>query len=305
MFEEPDCTDPGMIVDASPTASDDSFLVYSNTSGNAHSFLEANKLSCDASPLTISRWNQTTPTDNSSWDPFDENGLVSSNSLIGSLMREEGHIYSLAARDELLYTGSDSKNIIVWKNLKEFSGFKSNSGLVKAIVISPEKIFTGHQDGKIRVWKVSMKNPSIHKRAGTLPTLKDILKSSIKPSNYVDIRRKRALWIKHSDAMSCFSLKRGTRNGKLHTSLTVLTGHTGPVKCFAVEKDQESRKEKLWIVYSGSLDKLVKVWRVSEHPPVKRKQPKHQSQVSYDSAVSFPRDGSTTTTSMNSRTGTF
>ncbi|KAE8665180.1 hypothetical protein F3Y22_tig00112649pilonHSYRG00076 [Hibiscus syriacus] len=154
MFEEPDSTDPGMVVYAPPIASDDSLLAYSNTSDNGHSLFEANRLSGKASPLTMSPWNQTTPTDNSSWDTFDENGLVSANSLIGSLMREEGHIYSLAARNELLYTGSDSKLIRVWKNLNEFSGFKSNSGLVKAVVISGEKIFTGHQDGKIRVWKV-------------------------------------------------------------------------------------------------------------------------------------------------------
>ncbi|KAH0734091.1 hypothetical protein KY285_009798 [Solanum tuberosum] len=37
--------------------------------------------------------------------------------------------------------------------MKEFSAFKSNSGLVKAIIISGDKIFTGHQDGKVRVWK--------------------------------------------------------------------------------------------------------------------------------------------------------
>lgn len=77
---------------------------------------------------------------------------------------------------------------------------------LKTIVISGAKIFTGHQDGKIRVWKVSVKNPGVHKRAGTLPSLKEILKSSIKPSNYIEVKRKRSLWIKHSDAVSCLSL---------------------------------------------------------------------------------------------------
>ena len=33
------------------------------------------------------------------------------NCLIGSLVRKEGHIYSLAVSGNLLYTGSDSKNI--------------------------------------------------------------------------------------------------------------------------------------------------------------------------------------------------
>ncbi|KAI7992863.1 Protein JINGUBANG [Camellia lanceoleosa] len=82
---------------------------------------------------------------------------------MGSFVRKKGHIYSLATSSDLLCTSSDNKNIRVWKNQKEFSRFKSNSGLVKAIVIANEIIFTSHQDGKIRLWKVSAKNLTIHK----------------------------------------------------------------------------------------------------------------------------------------------
>ncbi|KAH7575148.1 hypothetical protein JRO89_XS02G0054700 [Xanthoceras sorbifolium] len=56
-----------------------------------------------------------------------------------------------------------------------------------------------------------------------------------------------------------------------HSCLAVLTGHTGPVKCLAVSQDHESDNQKdgdqRWIVYSGSLDKSVKVWRVSDQAP--------------------------------------
>ncbi|OMO87661.1 hypothetical protein CCACVL1_08840 [Corchorus capsularis] len=435
-------SDPNMSVTA-PAADDDLCLRYSSASVGGPSFYDSNRMSCEGSPLTMSPWNQTSGFNKSPWTPFEEDN-VPPNSLIGSLVREEGHIYSLAATKDLLYTGSDSKNIRVWKNLKEFTGFKSNSGLVKAIVISGEKIFTGHQDGKIRVWKVSPKNPSVHKRAGTLPTLKDILKSSIKPSNYVEVKRKRALWIKHSDAVSSLSLnvekgllysgswdrtlkvwrisdskclesikvhddavnsvvsssnglvftgsadgtvkvwkweqsRKATkhtlaqtlleqecavtaltinnngsvvycgssdglvnfwevdknlahggvlkghklavlclaaagnlvfsgsadkticvwrRDGNIHTCLSVLTGHTGPVKCLAVEKDPDSgSQEQRWIVYSGSLDKSVKVWSVSEFAQVSPVQ--HSQQVMNFDGESAPSDGSY---SSNSRT---
>ncbi|KAJ0076763.1 hypothetical protein Patl1_36290 [Pistacia atlantica] len=366
----------------------------------------------------MSPWNQTaSPYTKSPWiaPSFKEN--LNCNGLIGSIVREAGHIYSLAAYRDLLYTGSDSKNIRVWKNLKEFSGFKSNSGLVKAIVIAGDKIFTGHQDGKIRVWKISSKNPSVHKRIGSLPTFKDFVKCSVNPRNYVEVRRNRnVLRIKHFDAVSCLSLNeeqgllysgswdktlkvwrisdfkclesiqahddainsvvagfdcfvftgsadgtvkmwrrelqgKGTQHflvqvllkqenavtalavneesavlycgssdglvnfwerekhlshggvlrghklavlclataGNLvfsgsadknicvwrreesgaHSCLAVLSGHTGPVKCVAVEEDhdRENKEDQRWIVYSGSLDKAVKVWRVSEHAP--------------------------------------
>ncbi|KAK8517581.1 hypothetical protein V6N13_127748 [Hibiscus sabdariffa] len=371
------------------------------------------------SPLQKSPWSCHAGNDFNSCDVHQNTSSsfnnFSPNVLMGSLVREEGHIYSLAASGDLLYTGSESKNIRVWRNQKEFSGFKSHSGLVKTIVIAGEKIFTGHQDGKIRVWKISNKNPSVHKRVGTLPKFKDYLKKSMKPKNYVEVKNNRcAVWLKHWDAISCLSLNEdqtllysaswdrtfkvwrildskclesvrshddavnsvaagfdglvftgsadGTvkvwrrefpgkrtkhffsqtllkqdcavtalalspdatvvycgssdglvhfwerenqfsrggvlrghrqavlclvaagnlvisgsadmgisvwkRSGKEYFCSAILTGHSGPVKCLAIERDQESTSgEVRWILYSGSLDKAVKMWRISERAP--------------------------------------
>lgn len=372
------------------------------------------------SPFFMSPINQASPYTKSPWifNPFDEDGDDNlKHGLIGSLVREEGHIYSLASSGNLLYTGSDSKNIRVWKNMMEFAGFKSSSGLVKAIVVSGGKIFTGHQDGKIRVWKYSNKR---YKRVNNLPTTKDYIKSSLNPKNYVEVRRHRNVpWIRHYDAVSSMSLDeeqgllysgswdktmkvwrlldskclesvsahddavnsivvgfdglvftgsadgsvkvwrrelvgkvtrhilvetllkqenavtavavstaagvvyagssdglvnfwarekhflvhggvmRGHKlavlcmatagslvfsgsadksicvwrreEGGIHTCLSVLTGHSGPVKCLAVEEDRENQDgakgDQRWVVYSGSLDRSVKVWRVSENAP--------------------------------------
>lgn len=134
----------------------------------------------EESPMMMSPWNlQGSP-----W--CDQN--APQNGLISSLQREEGHIYSLAAHNTLLYTGSDSKNIRVWNNMREFSAFKSTSGLVKAIIISGDRIFTGHQDGKVRVWRIIRNNHHLlHKRVGTMPTFFDIFKASIRPKNYVEV----------------------------------------------------------------------------------------------------------------------
>ncbi|XP_061374492.1 protein JINGUBANG-like [Gastrolobium bilobum] len=382
------------------------------------------QMAADNSPYDPS----LSPLSKSPWSSHmnEESSMSNDNdALVGSLVREEGHIYSLAATKDLLYTGSDSKNIRVWKNQKEFAGFKSNSGLVKAIVIAGEKILTGHQDGRIRVWKVSSRNEQIHKRVATLPTLRNYIKCSMKPSNYVEVRRHRnMLWIKHYDAISCLSLTedhsliysaswdktfkvwrasnfkclesvtahddavnalvvgldglvftgsadgtvkiwrrevqgKGTKHffsqtllkqecavtalaineegtvlyggssdglvnywvretslehggtlrghklavlclataGSLlfsgsadmaicvwkrslsneHSCISILTGHTGPVKCLAAEKDPDAMcNERRWILYSGSLDKSVKVWRVSETPPPGTMQNNHQ-----------------------------
>ncbi|XP_010530374.1 PREDICTED: WD repeat-containing protein 5B-like [Tarenaya hassleriana] len=152
------------------------------------------------------------------------------NGPIGSIEGQEGHVYSLATKNGLLYIGSESKNIRVWKDLTQLTRFKSNSGFVKSIVVYKNQIFSGHQDGKIRIWKVSNKDPRVYKRAGTLPALKEVFKRSVKPSNYVEVRRRRtALWIEHSDAVSCLSL----------------------------DEDQG-------LLYSGSWDRTVKIWRISD-----------------------------------------
>ncbi|XP_050204982.1 protein JINGUBANG-like [Mercurialis annua] len=402
------------------TSNGDSNSMYQSigSSGQDYNFLNFDSGSSVndqvTSPLTKSPWSSQT-----NLDEYDKDEKInqdfSPNVLMGSLVREEGHIYSLSANKELLYTGSDSKNIRVWKNQKEYSGFKSNSGLVKAIVITENGIFTGHQDGKIRLWKISTKNQTVYRRVGSLPKFTDYLKSSIKPSNYIEVRRnKNAVWIKHFDAISCLSLSedklllysaswdktfkvwrisdwkclesvvahddalnslvngldnlvftgsadgtvkvwrretqgKGTKHyfsqtllkqdsavtaltinpestiiysgssdgivnyweknrqlahggilkghklavlclatasslvfsgsadmgicvwrrlGGDHIWLSLLTGHTGPVKCLATEKGPESEAgEARWTLYSGSLDKSVKMWRVSENAP--------------------------------------
>ncbi|XP_059642847.1 protein JINGUBANG-like [Cornus florida] len=228
----------------------------------------------DNSPYTPS-WNQTSPFNKSPWssNPFTGSGNDSYayTGLMGSLVREEGHIYSLAASGDLLYTGSDSKNVRVWKNQKEFSGFKSNSGLVKAIVISGERIFTGHQDGKIRVWKASNKNATVHKRVGTLPTMKAYIKSSMKPSNYVETRRNHnAVWIKHFDAISCLSLSEDQT--LLYSSSwdkTLKVWRISDSKCLesinAHDDAVNSVVAGFGLVFTGSADGTVKVWRRELH----------------------------------------
>ncbi|KAI3462786.1 hypothetical protein Pfo_019449 [Paulownia fortunei] len=189
------------------------------------SFLYNSSPSDQSPTISTPPWDMSSPLSKSPWSSHVEPEFYSYTGLRGSLVREEGHIYSLAASGDLLYTGSESKNIRVWKNQKEFSGFKSNSGLVKAIIIAGERIFSGHQDGKIRIWRASRKHPSLHKRIGTLPTFRAKIKSSLNPSNY----HHNAIWIKHTDAISCLSLS-----------------------------------EDKSLLYSASWDKTFKVWRVSD-----------------------------------------
>uniref|UniRef100_A0A7N0UEI2 IP5PC-F beta-propeller domain-containing protein n=1 Tax=Kalanchoe fedtschenkoi TaxID=63787 RepID=A0A7N0UEI2_KALFE len=201
-----------------------------------------------------SPWSHHAP---SSPTPSDTSPKSHQNRLMGSLVREDGHIYSMATAKGLLYTGSESKNIRIWKSQMEFSGFKSNSGLVKAILIADDKIFTGHQDGKIRVWKISDKNPKLHKRIGTLPTIKSCIKSSIKPSHNS----------KHGDAISslCFN-EDCTLLYSVSWDRTIKVWKISDFKCVETIKAHDDVINAVvagvnGLVFSGSADGTVKVWR--------------------------------------------
>ena len=72
--------------------------------------------------------------------------------LIASLVKEDGKVYSLAATGDVLYTGTDSETVRMWRDRRDLAGFRTGSGLVKTIVVAADgRIFTGHQDGKVRV----------------------------------------------------------------------------------------------------------------------------------------------------------
>uniref|UniRef100_A0A7C9B390 [Myosin heavy-chain] kinase n=1 Tax=Opuntia streptacantha TaxID=393608 RepID=A0A7C9B390_OPUST len=187
-----------------------------------------NPASTAASPYIKSPWIKLSPLPLLRPSPESDNLYYSRgrSCLIGSLLREEGHVYSMAVKEGMLYTGSESRNIRVWKNFSDAGGFKSGSGLVKAIVVSSNesRVFTGHLDGKIRIWTRK------GKRVGTLPKLGEYLKSSINPKNYVEVRRNHKVpRIKHFDTVSCLALN-----------------------------------EESGLLYSGSWDKTIKVWRISD-----------------------------------------
>ncbi|XP_042515545.1 protein JINGUBANG-like [Macadamia integrifolia] len=144
-----------------------------------------------------------------------------------------GHIESvscLALCGEFILSASQGKDIVVWQqpDLRQFAKFGQGQGSVKALVTVGNQVFTAHQDSRIRVWKVSRSSENIFRLIATLPTTKDYLGKFMKQSNYVQTRRHhKRLWIEHADSISCLAISDG-------------------------------------MIYSGSWDKTLKVWRVSD-----------------------------------------
>ncbi|XP_057971293.1 protein JINGUBANG [Malania oleifera] len=144
-------------------------------------------------------------------------------------------ITCLAVHGNLLYAASvnqiDVFDLTSYARIDTFGCTDStSSGSIKSIAFDRDgKIFTAHQDCKIRVWQISATTGREHHLVSTLPTMKDRLLRSVSPKNYVRVRRhKKQLWIKHADTVSGLVVQGG-------------------------------------LVYSVSWDKSFKIWRASDH----------------------------------------
>eukprot|EP00253_Pinus_taeda_P007917 PITA_07917 len=100
----------------------------------------------------------------------------------------------------------------------------SGSGNVKALLVAGDQILSAHGNNNIRIWRRSGSHPNAHIRVGTLPKL-NIFYNFIRP-----------LVTDH-----------GTGRVK----------HSGSVTCLAYNATDD-------LLCSGSADKSVKVWNVSE-----------------------------------------
>ncbi|GMH15476.1 hypothetical protein Nepgr_017317 [Nepenthes gracilis] len=150
--------------------------------------------------------------------------------LLVVLTGHVGSVSCLALCGEFVLSASQDKDIIVWQqpHLRQFAKFGHGEGSVKALLTVGNKVFTAHQDSRIRVWKVSQSSENVFRLVNTLPTTKDYLSKFMKQSNYVQTRRhQKKLWIEHADSISCLAVSNG-------------------------------------LIYSGSWDKTLKVWRSSD-----------------------------------------
>jgi WD40 repeat protein len=176
-------------------------------------------------------------------------------------------ITCLAVHGNLLYAAS-SHEINVYDSatsahLEAFNGQDSSSGSVKAVTFCDGKVFTAHQDCKIRVWQRTATKR--HKLLATLPTINDRLRRFVLPKNYVTVRRhKKRLWIQHADAVTGLAVN----NGLIYSvswdkSLNVW--RASDLRCVEAIKAHEDAVNTVAVsvdgtVYTGSADRRIRVW---------------------------------------------
>uniref|UniRef100_A0A0D9YJY4 Uncharacterized protein n=1 Tax=Oryza glumipatula TaxID=40148 RepID=A0A0D9YJY4_9ORYZ len=146
------------------------------------------------------------------------------------LRDHQGSVSSLSLCGEFLLSASTGADIVAWQqpDLRRFARFGHGEGSVKALAAAGGRVFSAHQDGRVRVWRVSRRSENAFKLVAALPTTRDYLGKIFRHASYVQTRRNhRRLWIEHADSISCLAV------------------HDG-------------------VVYSGSWDKTLKVWRISD-----------------------------------------
>ncbi|KAG6686371.1 hypothetical protein I3842_11G013900 [Carya illinoinensis] len=157
--------------------------------------------------------------------------LMIKHHCVTTLKTLHSHVSCLAVNNNNLLYAASACIVIVFDlsnhtHIDTFNDYPS-SGSVKSIAFNDTKIFTAHQDSKIRVWRIAQ--PRRHHLLYTLPTFKERLYRSLVPKNYVHVRRhKKRLWIEHCDAVSGL----------------------------VVNED---------LMYSASWDKSFKIWNISEN----------------------------------------
>lgn len=201
----------------------------------------------------------------SSWDKTFKVWRVSDFKCMESVIAHDDAVNSIVdGFDCLVFTGSADGTVKVWRREHQGRGtthFFSQTLLkqecaVTALAIDKEAtvVYCGSSDGAINYW-----DREKHLSHG------GILRAH-KLAVLCLITAGRLVLSGSADATICV----WRREDRDHTCLSVLKGHSGPVKCLAVAKDKDNAEtdatpgEKRWIVYTGSLDKSVKMWRVSE-----------------------------------------
>ncbi|XP_065868495.1 protein JINGUBANG-like [Euphorbia lathyris] len=180
-----------------------------------------------------------------------------------------GSVSCLALCGEFILSATQGRDIIVWQQpgLRLFAKFGHGDGSVKAIVTFGNKVFTAHQDSRIRVWKLSKSSSdNMFKLVNTLPTAKDYLKKFIQHRSYIQTGRhnKKQLWFEHADSISCLTVDNGLiYSGSWDTTIKVW--RLSDLKCLESIKAHDEGVNALaaskGIVYSASAEGKIKAWR--------------------------------------------
>ncbi|CAO2829182.1 unnamed protein product [Amaranthus hypochondriacus] len=287
-------------------------LKHENQSSNSHALQSGYSSSSSSSSLESQKSLQSLPSLSQS-QQLDQHSTIC-HQCICTLKGHTSYVFSLVLSGKHLYSGSYNDEIRVWPreltahhqmpatNNKNILAV-STGGAAKSLVSLGGKLFSAHQDHKIRVWKIDDNNKSNQKRyqcLATLPTMNDRFLKLFSAKNYVQVRRnKSCTWVHHVDTVSALALQcDGSLLYSASWDRTFKVWQTSDFKCLeSVARAHDDAINALVLskdgyVYTGSADKTIKVWKKhqgeTKHSLVAILQ-KHKSAVN---ALALSCDGS-------------
>ncbi|KAI3498112.1 hypothetical protein L1887_33865 [Cichorium endivia] len=200
-------------------------------------------------------------------------------------------ISCLAVHDNLIYSGSWDRTLKIWRlsDFKCLESIKAHDDAINALTTSKGTVFSASADGKIKAWG-RLEPEGSHSLKGVLQGHKDISINSVVVSGdgtvvygggsdgYVtgwsaDSLKGIFEVEAHKMSVLCMCMKgeilcTGSTDRSIGvwkrevnglTKIGVMNGHDGPIKCLQVSPSSVGGG---FLVYSGSLDKSIRVWWV-------------------------------------------
>ncbi|OIW18311.1 hypothetical protein TanjilG_31451 [Lupinus angustifolius] len=200
---------------------------------------------------------------------MDRNPSSFNHHCIASLRTLTPHITCLAVNNNLLYAASvnliNVYDLSHYTHVDVFNDNNPSSGFVKSITFSSDgsRIFTAHQDCKIRIWLIT--SSKRHRVLSSLPTVKDKFRRCMVPRNYVSVRRHRKrLWIQHCDTVSGLVVNEGVMYS-VSWDKSFKIWDLESFRCLESVKAHEDAINAVVVsnngtVYTASADGYIKVW---------------------------------------------
>lgn len=164
--------------------------------------------------------------------------------MASTVVTEWGSISSLGTNEGVVYAGTQNGSILVYNekgpNCLVPVAQLTGRGPVKALlVVEDNRAYTAHHDSKVRVWR---KQPGF-KLLNTLPTAKDHIRKWVNRFHHSFVQ---------------------TNMKRLHSRIRPWMEHFDAVTSLALCAEERGGEDEEGILYSGSWDKTVKVWRLSD-----------------------------------------
>ncbi|PSS17941.1 WD40-repeat-containing domain protein [Actinidia chinensis var. chinensis] len=179
---------------------------------------------------------------------------------VASVLKKDGQILSVAASNGLVYTGSETNVVRVWK-LPEFTEcdqLKTKAGTVVALEVSNDKVYAAYADFKIRVWRRTWEGVTKHVRLATIPRAGSYVRSYIagKDKMMRHMGPISSLAINVSDEiLYSASFDKTVKVWRIsdHKCIETIQAHSEPINAIVVADDG--------VLYTASDDATVRVWR--------------------------------------------